>query len=226
MHYDEVMQIIELMYVGHVDVPKKNWSKFMAAAKLLKINGFEKIGDINPYTIAKEYEMRNCFVKLTDVGKTVAANRPPDNAVQNTPPNSTPSTPTTPPCEMSSTPNTSSDEMPCTSQSTLSAVPGTSKTPSNDDNGRFKTPPNAGPFSANTPPNSVPSTTNSRAHSPEFDMIDLEESRAESVVHTRPTKRFSFGNKKAVPLKKNRRRIASSTNDSSDSDAPLVKLGN
>lgn len=111
VQYDEVMHIIELMYGGQVDMPKKNWSKFLAAATLLKINGFEKLRDINPYAIETGFEIRNCYVKLTDMSEVMHA-RDPSKATSiaapgtsKTPPNAGSVTANTPPRSVQSTPN-------------------------------------------------------------------------------------------------------------------------
>lgn len=89
------MRIIELIYGGQVDVPKTSWAKFTAAAKVLKINGFDKLGDINPDDIKKTFVMRNCYVRLNDVTEKLNKNAPPNQATvtENTPPNSAPGTP-------------------------------------------------------------------------------------------------------------------------------------
>lgn len=95
MQYDEVMRIIELIYGGQVDVPKISFAKFTAAAKVLKINGFDKIDDVNPDDLEEAFEMRNCYVRLTDVTIKMNAIAPPNAATvtENTPPNSAPATP-------------------------------------------------------------------------------------------------------------------------------------
>lgn len=95
VQYDEMLRIIELIYGGQVDVPKTSWAKFTAAAKVLKINGFEKVDDVNPDDIEKGFAMRNCYVRLTDVTtnmKKIAAKNK-TMVTENTPPNSAPGTP-------------------------------------------------------------------------------------------------------------------------------------
>lgn len=95
VQYDEMMRIIELIYGGKIDVPKTSWPKFTAAAKVLKINGFDKLGDISPEDIEKTFTMRNCYVRLTDVTEKLNKNAPPNEVTvtENTPPNSAPGTP-------------------------------------------------------------------------------------------------------------------------------------
>lgn len=85
MQYEVVMQVIELFYSGHIDVPKKNWNKFLATTKLLEVNGFENVGDVNPIAIEKEFQMQNCYVSLVKVSEP--ASTPPNDAagMENTP---------------------------------------------------------------------------------------------------------------------------------------------
>lgn len=67
MSYAEVMLVIDFIYAGQVDVPKTNWSSFVKALKLLEVNGYENVGDIDPRDIENDFKMRNCYVKLTEI---------------------------------------------------------------------------------------------------------------------------------------------------------------
>lgn len=57
MKHSVVELVIDMMYNGHVDVPKTQWTQFLAAAKFLQIHGFDDILDIDPDDIIHEFTM-------------------------------------------------------------------------------------------------------------------------------------------------------------------------
>lgn len=188
--------IIELIYAGHVNVPKKNWSKFLTACNLLKINGFKKLGQINPCAIEKEFEMRNCYVKLNDVRK--GAKKVTDRN------DNTPVTENTPPSSVPGTPNTLSNVTPAASSTPSTAAPTTSKKASQTG-------------SAKNSSQSISRTPRSRARTQEIDMPDLDD------IEPRRSKRASSAAIEVVRSKKTRvGRLTSS--DSDDSDHPIAAL--
>lgn len=196
-------RIIELIYCGHVNVPKERWSKFLGAVKLLQINGFEKLGDINLSGVEKEFQMLNCYVKLTDVGKMMEeTGRSNESATE-----IESDTEITPPNFLLRSPHT----LPI-------GVPSTSKTPSN-----------AGSGTANTPPNSVQSTPNTRATHPEMVHAkddSMQENSQVDAVSVKANKRTSIGHIEIECQKRNRLRLLStSTSIASDTSITMQPRG-